>query len=84
MQVIDRFHSHYCIAAFIAMPQVRGGGGAESTPSVILLAGADLPSLLAAPVRRSTMVFVVIGSFAVIFLICILWATSRRAGEGHH
>lgn len=30
------------------------------------------------------MVFVVVGSFAVIFLTCILWATSRRTDEHHH
>ncbi len=30
------------------------------------------------------MVFVVVGSFAVIFLTGILWATSRRADEPHH
>jgi len=30
------------------------------------------------------MVFVVVGSFAVIFLTGIIWATSRRADEHHH
>jgi hypothetical protein len=30
------------------------------------------------------MVFLVIGSFAVIFLTAILWATSRRTEEPHH
>jgi hypothetical protein len=29
------------------------------------------------------MVFIVIGSFAVIFLTGIIWATSRRADEPH-
>jgi hypothetical protein len=30
------------------------------------------------------MVFIVIGSFAVIFLTGIIWATSRRADEAQH
>jgi hypothetical protein len=30
------------------------------------------------------MVFIVIGSFAVIFLTGIIWATSRRADEPQH
>lgn len=30
------------------------------------------------------MVFLVIGSFAVIFITTILWATSRKADEQHH
>jgi hypothetical protein len=34
--------------------------------------------------RRTNMTLLVIGSFAVIFLSSILWATSRRADEHHH
>ena len=30
------------------------------------------------------MVFVGIGSFVVVFLTAILWATSRHADEHHH
>jgi hypothetical protein len=35
------------------------------------------------PARRNTVAFIVIGSFAAIFLSGILWATSRKAEEPH-
>jgi hypothetical protein len=37
-----------------------------------------------ASARRTTVVIIVIGSFAVIFLTGIIWATSRRADEPRH